>query len=220
MFQAIKADPRYYLVMAIIRGIYMPATLWLSFNHIIGLGHMTGLTGSQAYVAPFLVDGFAVMGMVFRSFEDHSLKVFGVWMQAVAGLASLGANVAAGHSLGERVFGALVVVAFVVAEQAGHVMAKAKARRQASTTTPAAVEVREVIREVIVEVPVAPVVDEAAAKREAANAKRRFNAAVKREVAKALEAKADQAAVELAEMAAGFVPADAPVSPALPTTYL
>jgi hypothetical protein len=182
MFNTIKANPKYFLVMAIVRGIYMPSTLVLSFSHIVALGHMTGLTGTQAYLAPFLVDGFAVMGMVFRSFDDRAMRRAGIWMQAVAGVASLAANVAAGRTLGERVFGALVVAAFVAAEQAGHVMSK---RRSA----------------VLVVTEAEAIAAAAAAKREERNARERARRAARKQEAERASRKAKRQSAEEARVA-------------------
>lgn len=111
---------RYILVMLVVRGVYMPGALAISFNHIVGAGHMFGLTGWQAWTTPFFLDGFALIGMVMRSrVFAGDVRRFGLQLQAGAGAASLAANVLAGHTIGERVYGALVVAGLVVAELAG-----------------------------------------------------------------------------------------------------
>jgi hypothetical protein len=199
---------RYILVMLVVRGFYMPGALAISFTHILTAGHMLGLTGWQAWTTPFFIDGFALIGMIMRSrtFAAADIRRFGLRLQIAAGAGSLAANIAAGHTTGERIYGALVVAGLVIAELAGE---RLHAGGPAATV-PITVEV---IREVIVEVPAAPVVDEAEAKRVARRERDRFNRAVKTAAAK-LEAARVARDAELVEMAAGFVPADAPVSPA------
>jgi hypothetical protein len=111
---------RYILVMTIVRGVYMPGALAISFDHIVTAGHMFGLTGWQAYTTPAFLDGFALIGMIMRSrVFAGDVRRFGLQLQLGAGVGSLAANVLAGHTVGERVYGALVVAGLVVAELAG-----------------------------------------------------------------------------------------------------
>ena len=106
-----------YLTVAGIVRLYMIGALAISFGHIIAAAHLLHLDGWQSYTVPFAVDGFAVLGMIGRSARfAESTQRTGLRLQAVAGLASLAANVYAGHTLGERLYGALIVTAFVAAE--------------------------------------------------------------------------------------------------------
>lgn len=108
----------YIVVMAIVRGVYMPGALIISFGHIISAGEDLGLTGWQAFTAPFFLDGFAVLGMIGRSHAFlPETRRWALWMQVGAGAASLIANVYAGHNAGERIYGFLIVAGFVVAER-------------------------------------------------------------------------------------------------------
>lgn len=115
----ITATPRnatYLIVSSIVR-IYMIGALIISFNHIVAASHMLGLTGWQAVTVPFAIDGFAVLGMIGRSarFAAETQRT-GFRLQIAAGMLSLAANVYAGHNIGERLYGAPIVAAFVIAE--------------------------------------------------------------------------------------------------------
>jgi hypothetical protein len=176
-----------YLTVAGIVRLYMLGALTISSGHIITATGLLGLHGWQATTVPFAVDGFAVLGMIGRSarFADSTQRT-GLRLQAVAGLLSLACNVYAGRTLGERLYGALIVTAFVVAEwYAGKL-------RPAPAAKPA-VDVKR---------------SEAARK---AAATRKANAAKKPTARKPRPGKRD---AELARMVDGFVPANAPVSPA------
>lgn len=88
----------------------------ISFMHIVEVGQRYGL-GWQSWVAPFLIDGFAILGTIGRSasFAPATRRI-GFRLMLGAGLVSLVCNVAAGTNVGQRAFGVLVVVGFVTAE--------------------------------------------------------------------------------------------------------
>lgn len=199
---------RYYTTVTITR-LYFLAALGFSFGEIHHGFLRLGTAPGKAWFAPVCIDLFAVLGAIARSaaFKDRTRSI-GFRVQVVASTISLVANVGFGETLGDRIFGAMIVTGYVFSEWFADNMEK---RTAADKPAPAVVEV---VKEVIVEVPVAPAVDPAQAKRDAANAKRRFNAAVKREVERITVERAAHVEAELAEMAAGYVPADAPVSPA------
>lgn len=106
----------YLIVTGIVR-LYMIGALAISFSHIITAGHLLDLNGWQAWTTPFFIDGFAVLGMIGRSrrFAEATRRT-GFRLQIGAGALSFGANIFAGHTLGERLYGALVVAGFVIAE--------------------------------------------------------------------------------------------------------
>jgi hypothetical protein len=106
-----------YLTVASIVRVYMLGALAISFGHIVTASHMLGLTGWQAWTVPFAIDGFALLGMIGRSarFSADTQRT-GFRLQIAAGAVSLVANVYAGHTPGERLYGALIVAAFIVAE--------------------------------------------------------------------------------------------------------
>lgn len=106
-----------YLIVATIVRLYMIGALAISFDHIITAAGMLGLHGWQAYTVPFAIDGFAVLGMIGRSARfAESTQRTGLKLQAAAGTLSLAANIYAGHTRGEQIYGALIVTAFIVAE--------------------------------------------------------------------------------------------------------
>jgi hypothetical protein len=197
---------RYYATLTITR-LYFLGALAASYVEIRHGFERLGTTNWKAQMAPITIDLFAVLGAIARSkaFTDRTRRI-GFRVQAVASSVSFIANVAFGESWGDRIFGALIVAGYVFSEWFADNMEKR------TTDEPAAPAVVEVVKEIYVEVPAT--VDPMQAKREAANAKRRFNAAVKREVERIVAARTATAELELAEMAAGYVPADAPVSPA------
>lgn len=106
----------YLAVTAIVR-LYMLGALAISFSHIIEAAHSTGLQGWQAFTTPFAIDGFAILGMIGRSHRfAASTQRIGFRLQMGAGALSLICNIYAGHNLGERIYGALIVAGFVTAE--------------------------------------------------------------------------------------------------------
>jgi hypothetical protein len=195
---------KYLLVMLVVRGFYMPGALAISFSHIIEAGRLLGLTGWQAWTAPFFIDGFALIGMVMRGRTfDHATRRFGLRLQIAAGVGSLAANIAAGHTTGERLYGALVVVGLVVAELAGERVHVGK-----HTPAAAAAELLAAKRSAAAKKAAAT---RAANKAKAAAAKAEAD---ERRAAAAERRRLDRQVAELEAMAAGYVPADAPVSPA------
>jgi hypothetical protein len=115
----------YTLVTAIVR-LYMLGALAISFSHIITAASLLQLHGWQAYTTPFFIDGFAVLGMIGRSHRfETSTRRSGFRLQMAAGALSFACNIFAGHTIGERLYGALVVVGFVAAEWYGAKLAPA-----------------------------------------------------------------------------------------------
>lgn len=176
-----------YLAVRTIVRAYMLATLTISFRHIITASHLLGLTGWQAWTAPFAIDGFAVLGMIGRSdrFAAATQRT-GFRLQVCAGLVSLTCNVYAGHTLGERLYGFLIVAAFVVAEWYGDKLRPAPA--------PAEVDAAKARR------------SEAARK---AAATRKANAAASARLAKA---QTRRLAREVKQLESQYAAASAPVS--------
>jgi hypothetical protein len=129
---------RFIIIMSIVR-LYFLGALYLSFSHIQHAFGMLGLEGFEQLISPLGVDGMAVIGMMFRSkYFDTATRRMGFWLQVPATLVSLGANVYAGTSAGGRIFGFIIVVAYVVTEIASH-------RAKPATTTksaPATVDTR------------------------------------------------------------------------------
>jgi hypothetical protein len=73
--------------------------------------------GWQSWTTPFAIDGIAVIGMVMRSKAfSRSTRRLGFRVQITAGLLSLACNVFAGDTIGERVYGAMIVALFIFSE--------------------------------------------------------------------------------------------------------
>ena len=96
---------------------YFFGALSISFTHIITSAHKMGGEGYEPYIAPFMVDGVALLGMHMRNekYDDRTNKI-GLWAQGTAGLLSLAMNVHAAHSLFGLLLGIGVVVLFQVTE--------------------------------------------------------------------------------------------------------
>lgn len=105
-----------HLAVAAIVRMFMLGTAGVSFSHIIATSHALGLSW-EAWTVPFLVDGLAVLGMIGRSHRfAAATQRAGLRLMAGAGLLSLACNVYAGHNLGQRLYGVLIVAGFVVSE--------------------------------------------------------------------------------------------------------
>lgn len=88
----------------------------LSFHNLVEVGLAFGL-GWEAWTLPLLIDAFALLGMVGRgkAFSPKSRKA-GFRLMVGAGMVSLVCNVEAGHNIGQRIFGVLVVAGAITAE--------------------------------------------------------------------------------------------------------
>lgn len=132
----------YTVIRSVVR-FYLIGTLVISFTHIIHAAAMLGLVGWQAYTVPLFIDGFAVLALAGQSkavlahAEDpEGAKRFAFRLQLVAGGLSLIANVFAGATLGEKVFGGIVVAGFLVAEKFQHAIRARKADAADATAEP------------------------------------------------------------------------------------
>ncbi len=115
--------------LQVIRGLVYAQAIGagvISFMHIVEVGLRFGL-GWQSYVAPFLIDGFAMLGIIGRNSKDeHGNYSFsararraGLGLSIGAGLVSLACNVTAGTNAAQMVFGVVVVAGFIAAEWYG-----------------------------------------------------------------------------------------------------
>ena len=106
-----------YIVTVWIVWALMLGALGISASHIIESAQKLGLAGWESYTTPALVDAIAIVGKLGRldRFTEETrrsslkLLVFG-------GCLSLAANIYAGENIGERAYGALLVVAFLLLE--------------------------------------------------------------------------------------------------------
>lgn len=179
-----------YILVAVIVRAFMLGAAAISFTHIVATSHALGL-GWEAWTVPGFVDGLAVLGLIGRGpkFAASTQKA-GLALMAGAGTLSLACNVYAGHNLGQQLYGVLVVAGFIAAEWYSMKLRPAPVVEAAPKTGKRCAE--------------------GCTCRKHAKAKQltpQQKAAITRANKKA--------AAELAAMTAGYVPADAPVSPAL-----
>lgn len=105
-----------YLATAGITRTFMVGAAAISTSHIIATSHSLGL-GWEAYTVPAFIDGMAILGLIGRSSRfAASTRRAGLRIMAGAGVVSLACNVYAGHNLGQRLYGVLVVAAFIASE--------------------------------------------------------------------------------------------------------
>lgn len=184
-----------YLTALVIVYGFLLGTAAGSFHHIVIVGDRLGL-GWEAWTVPFLVDGIALMGKMGRGrrFAESTQRA-GLRLMAFGGTLSLACNIYAGENLGQRCFGGLLVAGFLIVEwYAGKLSPAAPAKSIARSAAAVKAAATRAARKV-----------EAAAT-QAAAAEQRAAAAERRRLARQV--------AELEQMAAGYVPADAPVSPA------
>lgn len=120
-----------YTIVSVIVNGFMLMAAGISYSHIVQTSIRLGVADWQAYLVPAFVDGLAILGLIGRSDamarqlaargctpeQIADIKRFGFRLQLAAGLVSLAANFYAGHTLGERLFGLLVVGGFVITEK-------------------------------------------------------------------------------------------------------
>lgn len=128
---------------------YFFGALSISFTHIITSAHKLGGEGYEPYIAPFMVDGVALLGMHMRNekYDDRTNKI-GLWAQSLAGLLSLAMNVHAAHSTFGLLLGIGVVVLFLATEwMAGNIRLRtdSEAEKQAAAKAAAAAEAEAIL---------------------------------------------------------------------------
>lgn len=128
---------------------YFFGALAISFTHIITSAHKMGGEGYEPYIAPFMVDGVALLGMHMRNekYDDRTNKI-GLWAQSCAGLLSLAMNVHAAHSLFGLLLGIGVVVLFLATEwMAGNIRLRtdSEAEQKAAANAAAAAEAQAIV---------------------------------------------------------------------------
>ncbi len=96
---------------------FAAGALYFSFDHITQLALDLGAKPAEAKAAPFYIDGFMLLGRMAmsRRFATRT-NLIGRRFLIGGALASLAANIGAGHTAGSRAFGALIVVGFLLCE--------------------------------------------------------------------------------------------------------
>lgn len=104
------------IVQAIVK-LYFVGAFAGSFVHIISAAEKLGLSGWEAWSAPFMIDGLALIGMVLRS-DDFSqdTRKLGFRVQMAMGAFSLIANVYAAQNIGGVIYGVMIVALYITAE--------------------------------------------------------------------------------------------------------
>lgn len=110
-----KIDWIYGTVKAVVYG-FMLGAAGISFSHIVKVGFDWGLTW-EAWTAPFFIDGLAVLGIIGRHPRwDKEARDGAWWLIVPMGILSLACNVMAGNTIGQKVYGGLLVAGFGIAE--------------------------------------------------------------------------------------------------------
>lgn len=144
MFNKIVRNPGWAMTVLIVHA-FMGVAAWISFHDIEKLAITWGVPTGIAWTAPLFIDGLMWMGKLGRSekFEESTRKA-GLFLMSGGGAASMVANVAAGENVGMRVYGALVVIGYVVAEwYSGKLKPLAAVAVELGTGTKATVKVTE-----------------------------------------------------------------------------
>lgn len=112
----VRSNSVYVLVWLIVR-MFLVGAAWISYGHIVQTSRELQVTGWQPFVVPVFIDGIAILGLIGRSGKlgDKAKRLAPVLILP-AGALSLAANIYAGKTLGDKIFGALVVAGFVLVE--------------------------------------------------------------------------------------------------------
>ncbi len=96
--------------------VFLVAAAGISTTHIIESGMRLGL-GWESYTLPMFVDGVAVVGKLSMLPRfSRAFRRSGFRLLMAGGTLSLAANIYAGHNLGQRAFGVVVVGGFMLLE--------------------------------------------------------------------------------------------------------
>jgi hypothetical protein len=138
---AAKNNPAYFAARVIAYGIGILAVV-MSATHIVHLFQSLGLVSWESYVTFLFIDGFAALGLIMRRpAMSPATRKLGAWFQYSAMTVSLVANVMSGTSVGGQVFGAMVVIGYVLAEigidKMGEAERTAAAEREAAAAAAA-----------------------------------------------------------------------------------
>lgn len=131
----VRSNSTYVLVWMIVR-LFLVGAAWISYGHIVTTSQELHVTGSQPFVAPLFIDGIAILGLIGRTGKlGDKAKRFAPALILPAGTLSLAANVFAGKTLGDKIFGALVVAGFMLVEWYTTTHSATPAARKTRTVT-------------------------------------------------------------------------------------
>jgi hypothetical protein len=96
---------------------YFLAALIGSFTHIVTAAEKLGLTGWEAVIVPFLIDGMFIIAMVLRGeVYGTRTRTIGLRVQVAMGALSLTANITAAETAGGVILAGLLVGGMIFSE--------------------------------------------------------------------------------------------------------
>lgn len=113
----IKTDPVVLTIKTVAYAMFATGVT-LSVSHIIDFFHYTMSTAMVTSCAmPLFIDGFQIVGRLLRlsRFSDETNAV-GWKLQIAGALASLVANIVAGHTKGDKIAGVILVIGYITIE--------------------------------------------------------------------------------------------------------
>lgn len=131
----VRTNSTYVLVWLIVR-MFLVGAAWISYGHIVTTSQELQVTGWQPFVVPVFIDGIAILGLIGRTGKlGARAKKYAPALILPAGALSLAANVFAGKTLGDKIFGALVVAGFMLVEWYTTTHSTAPVARKTRTVT-------------------------------------------------------------------------------------
>lgn len=121
------------LIVWLVVKAYFLAALFGSFTHIVTAAEKLGLTGWEALIVPFLIDGMFLIAMVLRT-NTYSIRTrrIGLRVQVVMGTLSLAANVYATASIGGVMLAVLLIGGMIFSEWLGDAQQMKTAKQEAA----------------------------------------------------------------------------------------
>ena len=117
--------------------VYLISTLALSVTNIVGFAAQLGASALLSHAAPMFVDGLFLMGKLLSNPRlGTECNRYGFKLMCVGGALSLTANVAHGHTAGDRVIGALLVLGFVLVEHGASLLGRYAATQREARRLP------------------------------------------------------------------------------------
>jgi hypothetical protein len=101
----------------VVAKLYFVGALAASFMHLIESGHKLELQAWETWTLPFMIDGFALVGMLMRGSEfSKATRKLGFRIQMGMGAVSLAGNVYAAHNRGGIAYGIAIVAMYLFLE--------------------------------------------------------------------------------------------------------
>lgn len=117
MYQKLKTVNLTMVMVQLIVHAFLVMAAFISFTDIRTLAVRWGVYAGLAWTAPLFIDGLTWMGKLGRSKRlAEKTRKAGLVLMGIGGSMSLYANVEVGETKGMKIYGALVVLGYVVAE--------------------------------------------------------------------------------------------------------